>query len=103
MTQDNTGQTQMTNPPGEKPKDPEAPKKAVKMVKVKVMHPIRVPDPQFPGQDTTAKLGSVIELPEETVKELEKPIEGTYAFSGERHQVDGDVARHQIKRVERVS
>ena len=102
MTQDNKGQTQMTNPPADESKLKESAPK-VKLVKVKVLEPIRVDDPDHPGQTKITPIGTIVELPESQVKELEKPIQGQYAFSGERHDVDKDIARHQIVRVQRVS
>lgn len=93
MAQDNAGQTQMTNPP----------KKEVKMVKVKALHPIRIKDPADPKQDLTVNPGTIVEMTEAEAKEFEKPIAGVYNFSGERYHADGDTSRAKIVRVQRVS
>lgn len=77
-------ETKMVNPPATDKK----------LVKVRVLRSFRVPgNPQ-------AIEGQVIELPEETVKELEKPFIGPYCHAG---SVDKkNVRRHMIRRVERV-
>lgn len=108
-----TDQTKMTNPPtselkmaapeaaapAEKPKKDEAKKEEPPKGRVK-MRAIRACSISKPGEmDDTFEPGQEFFATEEQAAELSKPIAGTFSFFGSRNE---DVARHQIRRAERI-
>lgn len=53
------------------------------------------------GQKKTAAAGAEVDVPEFEANEILKRCpEGTFMFSGERYDKDGDVSRHQLKYAE---
>lgn len=79
-----------------------APESDVKMVrpdgkvKIRVVRPIRI-------DETVLQPGTVAMVNEDDAKEFcDRVFQGSHAFIGERHDADGDVKRHELKRAVRL-
>ncbi len=71
-----------------------------KTVKIKVLRPIT-----DPNTNIVANAGDVIEVTEAQALELTRGMKnvGSFAFRGERYNVDGEVKRHSLQRAELVA
>lgn len=77
----------------------EAEKVEVKLAKVKVLRP-------FLNNRTRmveGKIGAVVEVFADDVKDLTQDFTGNFSFKGQRHESDGDVRRQSCRRAELVA
>lgn len=81
--------TEMTNPPMNEAKMV-APKKE-KTFKLLAMR-------EFQVGEKVVKPGDLVEVTKDQAKDLCKKLQGGYAFSGERHNKDGDIIQHDLTR-----
>lgn len=82
----------------------------VRMVKVVALKPFQVGKLTRDAggeilEDTTriVQVGEMVQVTEKQAQDLLKPMQGAYSFSGERHNVDGDVTRHDMTRARRAT
>jgi hypothetical protein len=50
------------------------------------------------GNTRVAEPGKIYSVKRKIARDLVKKLEGNYSFSGERHNADGDVTRHNVSR-----
>lgn len=95
---------QLVNPPTGQTKMVSPQKPGQKTYKIVALRPFQVGEIHWKegrvDRDETriVAVGEIVEVSKEQAKDLCKPIKGSYAFSGERHNADRDVTRHDLSR-----